>query len=52
MMRKSDYIFDFGPGAGKNGGEVVAEGTSTELSKNPKSITGQYLSGRKKINII
>jgi excinuclease ABC subunit A len=52
MMRKSDYIFDFGPGAGKKGGEVVAEGTATKLSENPKSITGQYLSGRKKINII
>ncbi|HJX02120.1 MAG TPA: hypothetical protein VJ348_02955, partial [Candidatus Humimicrobiaceae bacterium] len=52
MMRKSDYIFDFGPGSGRNGGEVVAEGTSMDLSENPKSITGQYLSGRKKINII
>lgn len=51
MMKESDYIVDFGPGAGKNGGEVVATGTFDELCKNPKSITGQYLSGKKKIEV-
>ena len=51
MMRQSDYIGDFGPGAGKHGGEVVAAGTPKEIEKNPKSITGQYLSGKKKIQL-
>jgi excinuclease ABC subunit A len=51
MMRESDYIVDFGPGAGKHGGEVIAVGTPKEIEKNPKSITGQYLSGKKKIEI-
>jgi excinuclease ABC subunit A len=49
MMANSDYIFDFGPAAGKLGGEVVAQGTVEDLKKNPKSITGPYLSGKKKI---
>ena len=52
MMRESDYIVDFGPGAGRHGGEVVAVGTPKEIEKNPKSITGQYLSGKKKVEII
>lgn len=51
MMEQSDYIVDFGPGAGKLGGEVIAMGTPTEIKKNPKSITGQYLSGKKKIEV-
>ena len=51
MMRESDYIVDFGPGAGKHGGEVIATGTPKEIEKNPKSITGLYLSGKKKIEI-
>ncbi|MEK7550410.1 MAG: excinuclease ABC subunit UvrA [Patescibacteria group bacterium] len=51
MMKQSDYIFDFGPGAGEHGGNVVAEGTVTQISKNSKSITGQYLSGKKIIKI-
>jgi excinuclease ABC subunit A len=51
MMRESDYIVDFGPGAGKHGGEVVAVGTPKEIEKNPKSITGQYLSGKKRVQI-
>ncbi|MBD3366211.1 excinuclease ABC subunit UvrA [candidate division WWE3 bacterium] len=46
-MLESDYIFDFGPGAGENGGEIVAEGTPQELQQNKKSLTGAYLSGRK-----
>jgi excinuclease ABC subunit A len=48
-MLESDYIFDIGPGAGKNGGEIVAHGTPEEIMKNPNSITGQYLSGKKQI---
>ncbi len=51
MIRASDYIVDFGPGAGKRGGEVVAAGTPREIEKNSKSLTGQYLSGKKKIQI-
>ncbi|MEK7458327.1 MAG: excinuclease ABC subunit UvrA, partial [Patescibacteria group bacterium] len=47
-MLASDYIVDFGPRAGKHGGEVVAAGTPKEIMKNPKSLTGKYLS-RKKI---
>ena len=45
-MYQSDYIFDFGPGAGEHGGEVIAEGTPTEIRNNPKSLTGKYLSGK------
>ncbi len=48
-MRNSDYIIDMGPGAGVNGGYVVAQGTIDEIIKNPDSITGQYLSGVKSI---
>jgi excinuclease ABC subunit A len=51
MMLQSDYIFDFGPGAGKLGGEVIAEGTPAQIQKDPKSITGAYLSGKKKIEV-
>ncbi len=50
-MLESDYIVDVGPGAGINGGEIVAEGTVEEIIKNKNSITGDYLSGRKKIEI-
>ena len=48
-MRSADYIVDIGPGAGEHGGEVVAEGTLEDIIKEPKSITGQYLSGEKYI---
>ena len=48
-MRSADYIIDIGPGAGKHGGEVVAVGTPEEIEKNPASLTGQYLSGKKSI---
>lgn len=48
---ESDYVFDFGPGAGKEGGEIVANGSPKEISENPKSVTGDYLSGKKKITI-
>lgn len=51
MMRESDYIVDFGPGAGKHGGEIIAVGTPKEIEKNSKSITGQYLSGKKRVEI-
>jgi len=50
-IESADYIFDFGPGAGKHGGAVIAEGTTSEIRKNPNSITGLYLSGKRKINI-
>ena len=50
-MMSSDYILDIGPGAGKDGGQVVAFGTPEEIMKNPNSITGQYLSGKKEISI-
>ena len=50
-MRIADYIIDFGPGAGDNGGQVVAAGTPEEIEKNKQSITGQYLSGRKYIPV-
>jgi excinuclease ABC subunit A len=49
-MRKADYILDLGPGAGKNGGIVMASGTPDEIMANPNSVTGQYLSG--KIDIV
>ncbi len=48
-MRAADYIVDVGPGAGIHGGEIVAAGTYDEIVQNPRSITGQYLSGVKKI---
>lgn len=50
-MMSSDYIVDIGPGAGVNGGKVVACGTPEEIMKNPDSITGQYLSGKKTIPV-
>ena len=52
MMKKSDYIIDFGPGAGKFGGEVVAKGNMNEIMKSSKSLTGKYLSGKKKIETV
>ena len=50
-MRASDYIVDVGPGAGVHGGQIVAAGTPEEIMKNENSITGAYLSGRKKIDV-
>ena len=50
-MMVADHILDIGPGAGKNGGEVVAEGTPQDIIKNKNSITGQYLAGIKKIEV-
>ncbi|MCR4787283.1 MAG: excinuclease ABC subunit UvrA [Lachnospiraceae bacterium] len=50
-MREADCIVDIGPGAGHEGGKVVAIGTAEEIMKVPESITGQYLSGKKKIEV-
>lgn len=50
-MRAADYLIDIGPGAGENGGEVVAMGTPEEIEQHPDSITGAYLSGKKAIPV-
>ena len=51
IMRKADFLVDVGPGAGINGGEIVASGTPQEVMENENSITGKYLSGKLKIEI-
>jgi len=51
MMLQSDWLVDFGPGAGNHGGEVVSQGLPQHVIDDPKSITGKYLSGKKQINI-
>ena len=50
-IRSADYLIDMGPLAGIHGGHVVAEGTAAEVAANPKSLTGDYLSGRKSIAV-
>ncbi|MDT2810683.1 excinuclease ABC subunit UvrA [Enterococcus asini] len=50
-MKAADYLIDVGPGAGDQGGKIVAAGTPAEVAANPKSITGQYLSGKKVIPV-
>ena len=50
-IRSADYVVDMGPGAGENGGYVIAQGTPEEIEKNPDSITGQYLAGKIQIPI-
>ena len=50
-IRSADHIIDIGPGAGKHGGEICASGSLKDILKNKSSITAQYLSGKKKINI-
>ena len=50
-IRSADHVIDIGPRAGKLGGEILAEGTPIEIEKNPKSITGRYLSGNIKIKM-
>jgi excinuclease ABC subunit A len=50
-MREADHLIDLGPGAGRHGGEVVAQGTVEEVSRNPKSLTGRYLSGQLRIDV-
>jgi excinuclease ABC subunit A len=51
MMREAQYLIDVGPGAGIHGGEIIAAGTPETVIKDPKSITGQYLSGKQQIAI-
>jgi excinuclease ABC subunit A len=50
VMQAADYVFDFGPKAGRDGGHIVAQGTPTEIAANPNSLTGKYLSNQKSIN--
>ncbi|MFR9058624.1 excinuclease ABC subunit UvrA [Eubacterium callanderi] len=50
-MEEADWIVDIGPGAGVHGGEIIAEGTVEDIKKVPESITGQYLSGKKQIEV-
>lgn len=50
-MMVADHILDIGPGAGKHGGEVIAEGTPEEIMKNKNSVTGRYLSGKSRIEV-
>ena len=51
MMRSADHLVDMGPGAGEHGGHVVAEGSAKEVERNPKSITGQFLSRKRQIAV-
>src|SRR6187431_1162675 len=51
MMRSADWLVDMGPGAGEHGGHVVAEGTAAKVQRNKKSVTGQFLSGARGIEI-
>jgi len=51
MIRHADHVIDMGPGAGLHGGEVVAEGTPKQIEKSKRSLTGQYLSGKKSIPV-
>ena len=50
-IRAADHLIDMGPAAGMNGGHVIAQGTPAEVAANPKSITGDYLSGRRRIEV-
>ncbi|MDA5193960.1 excinuclease ABC subunit UvrA [Govanella unica] len=50
-IRNADYVIDMGPGAGEHGGHIVAEGTPAAIMKNPKSLTGQYLTGKRSISV-
>ena len=51
MMLEADQIIDFGPGAGEHGGRIIVQGTPTHVMKSQQSLTGKYLSGKKKINV-
>jgi excinuclease ABC subunit A len=51
MMRSADWLVDMGPGAGEHGGHVVAEGSAAEVEKNPDSVTGKFLSGKRSIPV-
>jgi len=50
-IRESDWVIDLGPAAGEHGGEIIAEGTPKQILAHPKSLTGQYLSGRKQVEV-
>ncbi len=50
-IREADYVFDIGPGAGVHGGQVISHGTPAEVAADPKSLTGQYLSGTREIAV-
>ena len=50
-MRAADYIVDIGPGAGVHGGRIIACGTAEEIMRNPESLTGQFLSGARRIEV-
>jgi excinuclease ABC subunit A len=50
-IREADWVIDLGPAAGEHGGEVIAQGTPKQILAHPKSLTGQYLSGRKRIEV-
>ena len=50
-IKNADYVVDIGPGAGIHGGKIIAEGTPKEVAANPKSLTGQYLSGKEFIRV-
>lgn len=51
-IENADIIFDFGPGAGENGGEIISQGTPDDIKKDPNSVTGAYLSGKRKIQFL
>jgi len=51
MIRMADYVVDMGPGAGEHGGTVIAEGTPKQIEQHPDSTTGEYLSGRRRIEM-
>jgi excinuclease ABC subunit A len=51
MMRSAEWLVDMGPGAGEHGGHVVAEGSAAEVEKNPDSVTGKFLSGKRSIPV-
>ena len=51
MIRNADHVIDMGPGAGVHGGQIIAEGTPSEIMKNPNSLTGKYLSGEREIKV-
>ncbi|MCH9645818.1 MAG: excinuclease ABC subunit UvrA [Proteobacteria bacterium] len=50
-IKQADYVIDIGPGAGMHGGEIIASGTPEEIANNPKSLTGDYISGRQGIEV-
>ena len=51
IMRRADWLIDLGPGAGRNGGQIIAEGTPAEVAANPASLTGRYLAGTERIPV-